>query len=118
MTRTTDVVQDPVTYPGGRSTPPVFRTETTGVQISVASTASAATALTSGSRTVVIRCSQATYVKFGDNTVAATQGNDSFLVAAGTEIMPVPLDPTGAPYTHVSVIRLATDGVIQFFKVI
>ena len=115
--RKTDVVQDPIAFRNGRDTPPVFRTGS-AVQAASGAAASAAAALPTGARTVVIRCSQATYIAFGDDTVSAVADATAILFFAGPEIVPIPLDANDVPYTHFSVLRLATDGVVQIHKVI
>lgn len=63
-----------------------------------------------------------TYVNFGDVTVEATTAiasDGSRLMLAGVQLVPMPLDPvTGDAYTHVAVIRAATNGVFQIEKVL
>lgn len=76
---------------------------------SVASS-SARITLTAATELVRIAASTACYIKFGDNTVAATTSDTFF--PAGVEIFAVPESAPGVPYTHLAFIRQTSDGVI------
>jgi hypothetical protein len=69
---------------------------------------------------VEITAQQDAYISFGDGTVDAEStiaNDDSRLFAAGVQVVAVPLDNQGVPYTHVAVLEAATAGIIQFEKV-
>lgn len=74
---------------------------------------SARLTLPTGASLVEIVCGEATYLNFGDNTVDAVADATSHFFPAGVQVVPVPLDSNGVPYTHVAHIQVATAGVVQ-----
>jgi len=65
-----------------------------------------------------VRATAPVYIRFGDETVEATQDNDSHLFPAGVQTIIIPVDEDGQRYTHVSVVRAgAADGIVQICQV-
>jgi hypothetical protein len=88
------------------------------VQVDSISTASAATALPTGTKIAEVRADEDCYLRFGGVSVAATQDLNSILFLRGVQTVAIPLDTNNNPYTHVSVIRKSTsDGVVQIERV-
>ena len=59
------------------------------------------------------------YINFGDVTVDATSTvatAGSRLFMAGVQIIVVPEDSSGVPFTHLAFIRVSTSGIIQAEK--
>lgn len=80
---------------------------------------SARVALPTGSKLIEISASENAYIAFGDNTVTAssTIGATSRLFVAGVQIVPVPLDSSGDPHTHIAAIQEASGGILQVERV-
>lgn len=110
-------VMDALVYHGRNVPVPVVRWTANRIQIASAATTSAATALSTGRKAFEVRATQDCYLKFGGNSVAATPDSSSDLFLRGVQVVPVPLDASGVPYTYVAVIRVDTDGVVQLCQI-
>lgn len=110
-------VMDALVFHGRNVPVPVIRWTGNRIQLSSGATTSAATALPTGRKAFEVRCTQDCYLAFGDDSVAATTDDDSDLFLRGVQVVPVPLDANGVPYTHVAVIRVDTDGVVQLCQI-
>jgi len=67
-----------------------------------------------------ITCTENCYLNFGTTGVAATAviaSDASRLFLAGVQMIIVPIDGSGDPFTHVGVIQESTSGIIQIEEV-
>jgi hypothetical protein len=91
-----------------------------GKRVGGAFTASSAPfTLPTGSTLIEVSATENCYLEFGSGSpvAEATIANDlSRLFMAGVQVIPVPLDGSGNPYTKCAVISAGTDGVVQFEK--
>lgn len=94
---------------------PIYEGTGTRVNITATATATAAAALPgTGTKLVEIRATDAVWVKFGTDSVAADTTSASILWTPGSAPVVVPLDGSGDPYTHISCMRVgAADVPVQ-----
>ncbi len=60
------------------------------------------------------------YINFGGSSVEATSTiatDGSRLYLAGVQVIPVPLDGSGDPFTHIAVIQHTVSGILQVEEV-
>ena len=72
--------------------------------------------LPTGASLIEISAQEAAYLNFGDNTVDASAviaNGESRLFLAGVQVVPVPLDSSGDPQTHVAVLQESVAGIFQ-----
>ncbi len=72
--------------------------------------------LSSGATLVEISAVEAVYLEFGGAGAVATstiEDDASRIFLAGVQVVPVPLDSSGDPYTHVAVLQVAVAGIVQ-----
>lgn len=76
--------------------------------------------LPAGALVIEVACTENCYLNFGLTGVNATTviANDaSRLFMAGVQMVIVPIDGSGDPFTHVGVIQATTSGTIQIEEV-
>ena len=69
-----------------------------------------------GSSLIELTAIEAVFINFGDVTVDASSviaDDGSRLFLAGVQVVPVPLDSSGDPYTHLAVIQQSVAGIFQ-----
>ncbi len=74
----------------------------------------------SGALIVELTATESCYINFGDDTVAAdstiaTDGSRLYL--AGVQMVPVPLNSVGVPFTHIAAIQRTVAGILQIEEV-
>lgn len=72
--------------------------------------------LPTGAILVELTATENCFINFGGSSVIATATiavNESRLFLAGVQVVPVPLDGSGVPFTHVAVIQQGTAGILQ-----
>lgn len=75
--------------------------------------------LPTGATLIELSVTEDSFINFGDVTVDASSviaDDDSRLFMAGVQIVVVPEDNDGVPFTHLAFIRVATNGIIQAEK--
>ena len=101
-------------FPGQQGNVPLQVTRWTGNR--VVATSSGATArltIPAGATLIEIAAAEAVYLNFGDVTVEAVADVTSHLFLAGVQVIPVPFDSDGDPFTYVALIQVATAGLVQ-----
>ena len=69
-----------------------------------------------GAILVELTATENCFINFGGGSVVATAAiavDESRLFLAGVQVVPVPLDGSGDPFTHVAVIQQSVSGVLQ-----
>lgn len=114
-----DSLQHSVQFPGGDAAQ-IVRWSGERIQLAASSSSSAGVALPTGTKVVEIRATEDCYIEFGTGTgIAALANEGSVLFLRGVQVVPVPLDASNNPLTHVAVIAAgADDGVVQIEKII
>ena len=102
-------------WPNGDPVPALYLTGER-VTLTAGNVSSSATALPTGTPFIVVRSTDAAWIRFGNAGVGdAAAADHSVLFPPGVEAMPVPVDGSGVPYTHVKVIRAGSvDALMQF----
>lgn len=96
---------------------PIYEGTGTRVNLTATSSASVATGVPGGAKVVEVRATDAIWIKFGDNTVAAAANAASILWTAGSAPLVVPTDGTDE-YTYFSVMRVgSSDVAVQVEKI-
>ncbi len=75
--------------------------------------------LPTGATLIELSVTEDSFINFGDVTVDASSviaDDDSRLFMAGVQIVVVPEDGNGVPFTHLAFVRVATNGIIQAEK--
>ena len=94
----------------------------TGRRVALASDASStAMALPVAASLIEISATENCYMTFGDAGAVASASiavDGPRLFLSGVQIVPVPLDGSGDPYTHLAVIQQGTAGIVQVEEVI
>ncbi len=76
--------------------------------------------LPTGAVIIELSCTEDCYLNFGAGGVTATPviaTDESRLFLAGVQVIVVPLDGAGDPFTHVGVIQSTAAGIIQIEEV-
>lgn len=69
---------------------------------------------------IEITATENVYINFGDNTVDASTtiaSDGSRLFLAGVQVVVVPLDSSGVPFTDVAAFTAGVDGILQIEEV-
>jgi hypothetical protein len=85
------------------------------INLAVSSTSTTATALPAGAKVVVVRATEAVWLRFGASGVAAAAADaNSILFLAGESVMAVPYSSEEVFSTHVRALRVgANDSTLQ-----
>lgn len=101
-------------FPHGNDASPLQVVRLTGSRVQLLSSGTTGRlTIPAGATIIEMTCLENTYLNFGGSGVNAVADVTSHLFFAGTQVMPVPVDGNGDPYTHVAFIQHTTGGTCQ-----